>query len=266
MNAEGPTEHGEADRLHEGLRLSFTDLFRRIEGAWLEERAGYRLVVCPSLPFPGFNGLWIDDGPDEATAAGEIEAAIAEVESREMPCWIELRAGRTPTVEQVARRLGFTDEEAVPGMVARRDELVVGPRPDVQVTRVRDRDRLDIAAALAAAGFEAPPNALAPLYTDTVAAMPGLSIYLAEADGLPVSTAAAWMGDGGIGIFSVATPPEYRGRGYGRAVTARAVEDGFVSGADLAWLQASQLGENIYRAMGFRHVETYLVLGRPANE
>jgi N-acetylglutamate synthase len=60
------------------------------------------------------------------------------------------------------------------------------------------------------------------------------------------------------------SPPEHRGRGYGRAVTAKAVADGFEAGADLAWLQASQLGQPVYRAMGFRQVETYLVLGRPS--
>ena len=93
-----------------------------------------------------------------------------------------------------------------------------------------------------------------------------MSIYLAEADGQPVSTATAWLGDGGVGIFNVATPPEFRGRGYGRAVTASAVRSGFADGADIAWLQASPLGEPVYRAMGFRQVDTYLVLGRPTSD
>jgi ribosomal protein S18 acetylase RimI-like enzyme len=215
------------------------------------------------MPFPGFNGVWVD-GPDESTAAGEIETAIAEVESEAIPCWIEVRSGRTPTVEGVVRRLGFTNEDAIHGMVARRDELVVVPSPQVEIERVSDRDRLEVAAAVATAGFEAPPGALDPLYTSRIAAMPGLSIYLAEVDGRPVSTAVSWVGNGGVGIYSVATPPEYRDRGYGRAVTQVAVTDGFAAGADLAWLQASEMGEPVYRAMGFRQVETYLILGRPA--
>lgn len=46
----------------------------------------------------------------------------------------------------------------------------------------------------------------------------------------------------------------------------KAVEEGFASGANIAWLQASPLGERVYRAMGFRQVETYLLLGRPTTD
>ena len=256
------TMRQEADRLHQGLRSSFSDLFGGIDGARLEQRAGYRVVVCPSMPFPGLNGLWLD-GPDASVPAREVEAAIAEVEAEVVPCWIESRAGRTPTFDGVARALGFTTEEAIPGMVALREDMVVAANPELTVIRVRDPDRLAVAAAVATAGFEAPPGMLAGLYTPDIAAIPGVSIYLGEVDGVPVSTATAWQGVAGVGIFNVATPPESRGRGFGRAITTRAVVDGFASGAELAWLQASALGEPVYRSMGFRQVDTYIVLGRP---
>jgi len=148
-------------------------------------------------------------------------------------------------------------------MVVRPAELTVVPGPEPEVTRVRDAAGLAVAATVAAAGFEVPRENLAALFTPRVAETPGLSIYVAHAEGRPASTATAWIGDGGVGIFNVATPHEHRGRGYGRAITAKAIEEGFSSGADLAWLQASPLGEPVYRAMGFRQVETYLLLGRP---
>jgi N-acetylglutamate synthase len=254
----------EADRVHDGLRVSFADLFERMVGARLEQRAGYRLVVCPSMPYPGLHGIWID-GPDES-ASREIEGAIAEVEEEAVPAWIEFRAGATPASDAVARRLGFTAEEPIPAMAAGRQDLVRVPGPKGHVTRISEPEGLAVAAAVAAAGFEAPPGSLDGLYAPGVAASPGCSVYLAEVDGVPVSTALSWHVGDGVGIFNVATPPKYRGRGYGRAVTAKAVEDGFDAGADLAWLQASPLGEPVYRAMGFRTVSTYLVLGRPITE
>lgn len=252
----------ESDRLHEGLRNSFAALFGRIDDARLEDRAGYRLVVCPRVPFPGLNGIWFE-APDESAAVHDIAGAIDEVEQLGGPCWVELRAGRTPASEHLIRRLGFTHEESIPGMVLRPTELVVIPGPELEVEPVRDAAGLAVAATLAAEGFEVPRKHLVALFTPDVAATPGLSIYVARASGRPVSTATVWIGDGSVGIFNVATPPEHRGRGYGRAVTTKAVAEGFSSGADLAWLQASPLGEPVYRAMGFRLVETYLLLGRP---
>ena len=70
----------------------------------------------------------------------------------------------------------------------------------------------------------------------------------------PVTTAMGWTANAATGIFQVATPPAHRRRGYGGAVTSRAVLDGFAAGADLAWLQSSRVGERLYRKLGFRQV------------
>lgn len=247
----------ESDRLHEGLRRSFTELLGRVDDARFEDRAGYRLVVCPRVPFPGLNGIWLEE-PDGSASVHDIAGAINEVEQLSAACWVELRAGRTPTAEHQVRGLGFTHQESIPGTVLRPTELVVIPGSELAVKPVRDAAGLAVAATLAAEGFEVPREDLAAaLFTPAVAAMPGLSIYVARAGGRPVSTATVWIGDGGVGIFNVATPPEQRGRGYGGAVTTKAIADGFSTGADLAWLQASPLGESVYRAMGFRQVDTY---------
>jgi hypothetical protein len=61
---------------------------------------------------------------------------------------------------------------------------------------------------------------------------------------------------GCTGVFSVATPPAHRRRGYGAALTARAVTDGLAAGAAWAWLQSSPPGYGIYARLGFRTVET----------
>jgi len=92
----------EAGRLHEGLRRSFAELFGCMEDARLEDRAGYRLVVCPRVPFPGLNGIWAEDA-DEPAAVHELERAINEVEGLGVPCWIEVRAGRTHLPSSVRR-------------------------------------------------------------------------------------------------------------------------------------------------------------------
>lgn len=255
-------ERDEADRLDQGLRRSFADLVGRIEDARLEEHAAHRVVVCPRIPFPGLNGVWVD-GPDSSVRADELEQAIREVEGLGLPCWIELRPGRTPASVELARRFGFTHGAAMPGMVVRPDELAIVSGPKLRISRVDDLAGLALAATIAAAGFDVPLEHLAAMFTPRVAATPGVSIFVAFREGAPVSTVTTLVGDGTVGVFNVATPPDDRGRGYGRAVTAHAIRAGFDTGADLAWLQASPLGEPVYRALGFRQVETYLILGRP---
>jgi ribosomal protein S18 acetylase RimI-like enzyme len=247
--------------LHRGLIASFADLLPRIEGGSIDQRAGHRVVVCPAIPVPGFNGVWID-GPDSSTAFDDLRRAVEEVDAAGVPCWLEVLAGVAPSFEAAAERLGFRPEESISGMVLRRDELIPGPPVDVDVARAEEPAALSEAASVAAMGFEVPVELFGPLYTRRVSASPNVDVFVARIAGEAVSTAVAWRGDGGVGIYSVATPPGYRRRGFGRAVTEHAVRAGFAAGADLAWLQASSLGEPVYRAMGFRRIGTYLILGR----
>src|SRR6476659_7421379 len=91
-----------------------------------------------------------------------------------------------------------------------------------------------------------------------------MSCYLGRVAGRDVSTSVGLTLGNDVGLFGVATPPEHRGRGYGAALTAAAARDGFAAGADLAWLQSSRLGLPVYRRLGFREVETYVLRSRPS--
>jgi GNAT superfamily N-acetyltransferase len=66
--------------------------------------------------------------------------------------------------------------------------------------------------------------------------------------------------DGVAGIYWVGTADGARGKGLGRAITAAAVNAGFDLGADLTSLQASPMGEPIYRTMGFETIYDYRLL------
>jgi len=112
-------------------------------------------------------------------------------------------------------------------------------------------------ARLAAAGFEAPAEPFLQLMTPSVLAAPGVRCYLGEGHGEPVKTAVGLTLGSRVGIFNVATPPAYRRRGYGAAVTARAVADGVAAGANWAWLQSSGAGYHVYNRLGFRTTEDW---------
>lgn len=78
----------------------------------------------------------------------------------------------------------------------------------------------------------------------------------------PVTGACGYLcGDVG-GVYSVATPVEFRGRGYAAAVTATAANHLFDLGASRVVLQSSTLGFGVYQRLGFRvydHYERFVV-------
>jgi ribosomal protein S18 acetylase RimI-like enzyme len=59
------------------------------------------------------------------------------------------------------------------------------------------------------------------------------------------------------GLYWVATAPAFRGRGLGQACTRAATNAAFERGARAVVLQASRMGEPIYRKLGFREVTRY---------
>jgi ribosomal protein S18 acetylase RimI-like enzyme len=71
------------------------------------------------------------------------------------------------------------------------------------------------------------------------------------------------VSDGVAGIYWVGCTEGARGRGLGRAVTAAAVNAGFDRGARSASLQASPMGESLYRAMGFETIFDYTLYHCP---
>jgi len=144
-------------------------------------------------------------------------------------------------------------------MAVTREALQPMPVSDAEVLRVEDEDGVARALAVAAAGFGMPPAVAAAIYAREVAALDGLGYYLVCVDGIDVATATGFTVGDGTAIFSVATHPDYRGRGYGSAVAARAVRDGFAAGASFAALQSSALGESVYRRLGFSTVERYVL-------
>lgn len=94
----------------------------------------------------------------------------------------------------------------------------------------------------------------------TVADCDRLELYLARQDGQPAGSATSYFSsDGIVGIYHVATLPEFRRRGIGRSVTLAPLLTPRALGARAAILQATAAGESVYRQLGFR---TICALGR----
>ena len=86
---------------------------------------------------------------------------------------------------------------------------------------------------------------------------PHVAAFLARVGGAPAAAAMVVVTHGVAGIYWVGTTPEARGRGLAEACARIAGNAGFDMGAKVAALQASQMGEPIYRRMGYREITHY---------
>lgn len=76
--------------------------------------------------------------------------------------------------------------------------------------------------------------------------------YLGFYNGKPVSTLLLYLSSGVAGLHAVSTLPEYRNKGFGLTISGVALKDSYKMGYKIGVLQASELGENVYRNLGFK--------------
>lgn len=251
-----------AERMH----ASLTDALELIlailpDGRW-EQREGYCVLIAPSFPVPIANSVWMN-GPDERQAVSDLASSLEAIRDAGVSPGVLTRDKRFPATEAEARRLGLTAVERMPGMVVTPDRFhpPSGHGP-ILVRAGEDAELLAVAKDITIRGFEATPEVFDGLFA-TGLHTDGLDQWLAYAYGQPVSAAVGVVRGDAVGVFDVATPPEHRRKGYGRWVTAQAVRAGFEAGATLAYLQSSDMGLGVYRALGFEQVCEYRLLVSP---
>ena len=213
------------------------------------------------LPVPFFNQvLATGDGPDAAALARAIDA----IRSRDVPFLVRLRAGIDDDVAEALAGMGFREDltEAYPAMALHPipDAVASGPGPDDLVVRQAvDAAGLEDHVAVVAAGFGMPIDMARRLVPVEELTIPGFAPFVGYVGDRPVATSLGYTANGTVGVYNVATVEDARRRGYGAAVTRRAIADGVAHGATVAILQSSDMGRPVYAAMGFREVLAFRV-------
>ncbi|MCI0633603.1 MAG: GNAT family N-acetyltransferase [Actinobacteria bacterium] len=144
--------------------------------------------------------------------------------------------------------------QQVPCMIREPGGSPPGAPADLEIVEVADASTARQAEWLIDEVFEArtvPGSLLALACLDD-----RFRVWLGRVDGRPVTTATAYIGDGFVGIYAVATAAHARGKGYAEAVTWSAT----LCRPELpATLQASQMGRPVYERMGYRTVAEFTV-------
>ena len=218
-------------------------------------RTGDMLGAVTGVAVPSLNGVFIAEvSPD----VSEVAALVDEVAASGLPHSLQFRPGAERALEPIARGRGMTRVGEIPVMALDRPSGMQGrTTPAELVIRELRPDEAALHARVTADGFEVAAAPFLQLMTPAVLALDGARCYLGEMYGAPVATGYALTRGEGVGVFNIATSRPFRARGYGSAVTARAVADGAAAGAEWAWLQATAAGYPVYERLGFRTVERW---------
>jgi GNAT superfamily N-acetyltransferase len=223
-------------------------------------RAGGVVTLLTGLPMDWFNQVLIER--EEATVAGVL-AGVAQARGRGDHFVVRLREGIDdrfiPTLTQ-AGLAPAEEETSIPGMVAfpiDHDAIAEHASPDLEIRRVTDAAGVDAHCQVVTAGFGSDPAVAQGTACRDLLDRPECTVYVGYADDHPVASGLGWRTGRTVGVYSIATIESARRRGYGAAMTARAVADGVDAGCDVAALQASEMGRPIYERLGFRTVVRY---------
>lgn len=224
-------------------------------------REGDAAWFASGLPIPFFNQvLATGDGPDPAALARAIEA----IRSRGVPFLVRLRAGIDDDVVGALAGMGFREDltEAFPAMALHPipDAMASAPGPsDLDIREAVDEASLEDHVAVVSAGFGMPIDMARRLVPVEELTIPGFAPFVGYVGARPVATSLGYTASGTVGVYNVATVEDVRRRGYGAAVTRRAIADGVARGATVAILQSSDMGRPVYAGLGFREVLEFRV-------
>lgn len=218
----------------------------------IQEEAGV-VRIASGLHGPEFNPVFITS--PRADLAQVIEASKSFMASANVSDWRLVAFDATISkVEGPAISAGLHSGRLMPGMALDPIPVRAPPLPDgFRVRRVKDaelwRTMIRVGNTAFGGGATPDPDRLLPFIDST--AVRG---YVGFVEKVPVSTSVGVSHHGIGGIFFVGTLPEYRGRGYGAAVTWQAAVDARRDGCRTSYLQASEAGYPVYLRMGYRKI------------
>jgi GNAT superfamily N-acetyltransferase len=233
---------------------------RHLPGHVIHETDG--VVVClTGLDDDEQNTALIEREPEDPAAALAEAEGVFGAHGRSFD--LDLERDRHPNVDSALRAMGLEMVATRPAMALRVENAAPPKVPEgVEIVRLTEPGQLADLVEVEVGAFETDRAVAEGLLAPSQLSLPNVRLYAAIADGRPVAQAVTNTQRGAVGVFGVATLPEYRRRGIGTAITAFAIDD-VRAEADLAWLQSTEMGQPIYERMSFRSAAEWDVWVRP---
>jgi ribosomal protein S18 acetylase RimI-like enzyme len=257
----GPEIRAVADNLLQALRFFG---YARKTGE-IRDLPGVSLIFC-GLNYAAFNAALLSQrvaGSDELSRL--IVAAAKQFYSRDLrwtywACDDFLDQTLLRDAAGIFQRHGLRPLTEAPGMYA--DLLLppVRPLPSLEVRPVADERTRDAFAEIMAIAFDIPHSVCSAVYGSEHGWKGALSGYVGFMDSRPVTTAATMITGDVIGLYSIATLPQYRRRGFAEAIMRQVIHQAReIDGITRTVLQSTRSGYALYQKMGYRTVTNFNV-------
>jgi len=203
------------------------------------------LVVCTELPKEGIDEL--------------IEDAMAHFRSLNIKrlSWLVQEGVPAIEIKQHLETNGLTFKESfatemAADLMTLRESISIPNH--LTIVRVEDGETLKKWIHVASIGFGVPTDVEDIWYEffEVAACSLPFRTYLALLNGEPVATSQLFTSAGVAGVYNVTCIPEARGQGIGSAIVMAPLLDAREMGYRVGILQASSMGYNVYRRLGFQ--------------
>ena len=243
------------------VRANMGALFRLLSSATPEEHfenEKFTRWYAP-LQHPWFNGV-LSTKPFEETDAAFIAETIQYFRSQGVNTftwWLDPPL-QPSDWEPALSKNGFGFSDDTPGMAVDLQALNESQSPvdGLEVRVAADEESMRVWTKIFVNGYGLPAD-WEPIVFDLWSRL-GLDFpvrnYVGYLNDKPVATACLFFGGGAAGIYSVATLPAARGKGIGAALTLKPLQDAREKGYRIGVLQSSDMGFNVYKKLGFRHL------------
>lgn len=246
--------------IEDNLVLHFTE-FGSFPGADLH--SGPDLVrLVTGVSHPVLNGVFRSRIPPDSVAA-IVRETLHVFFSRRVPMrWIVGPSASPIDLREHLEACGVRYAREWVGMVADLDTIEEAGPPlvDLVIDEVGTSQTLEkwTQALCLGNGF---PEPVARVFAGVFGAAARredvrLRHYLASIDGEPLATCTLSLAAGVAGVYWVATVPKARRRGIATALVLAALRDARSTGYRFAVLHSTQMGQGVYRQIGFYDVCT----------
>ena len=233
-------------------------------GGIVQEEAGVLLYATDSTFPVMMNGVFrTDDSVDPDILIGRADEFFVR---RNRGYSLFVRDGIDDDMGIAAQRLGLAEVLRYPEMICAQ-RLPVKPLPnDVEIRRVVTADDAAHFVEINASAYTVygmPAEVVYQAFSSVKRMLlPHVVAVVAYVKGKPAAAALTLASHGIAGLYWVGTIAEYRGQGLATAVVREVTNAGFDLGARINTLQASIMGEPIYKKLGYETIFYYRIYVR----